>query len=183
MNCRRARRAIVVGRMDSRLLTHLETCEGCRRWAERDERLRRLLREQRTVSVAEDASERLLQQVRRRVLAERAEDRRWLQGWFPTLSLPLARYTIAATFLAMITFHWLVAPSPQTLSPQTGAHVFGRWTPESSASIGWAPFAPLGFRESALIPPWTDSVPLSTTNIGSVGINYGINLRPIMFSE
>jgi len=105
--------------------------------------------------------------------------------WLPTLSLPLARYAIAAVFVGMLTFHWLATPPPNGTGrlssipspyprPVGTAHDFFLHRRPNG------PLAPELFVASPLGPA---NSPLSVTNMGAAGVQPGIGFRFVSHSE
>ena len=185
MKCHKARRMMVVGERSEWVTAHLHECPSCAEWAVRDERLRRLLQAHRASDV-EAASLQAQTRLRQGVLAQVERARReFSRRWFPTLSLPLARYAIAAVFIGMITFHWIVSPSPQPLVQEAPMPMSAGWRMAGPSPSG--PFAPRSSEvpdASINIPPaWAEGSPVFVTNVGAAGLHYGLGRRFIQFQE
>lgn len=179
MNCRKARRRASLSArsaVPADAARHIESCRACRAWVESDARLRALLRWKRNEQPDPFLATRLSARVRAAV-AETAQARgfRWSE-LFPTFSLPIARYGLAAVFIGMVTFQFLAEPQrppPDAAAPP--AFALGGVGPSSSLSYrSWEAGRPLGPSQR---PPWLDYAPLSVTNMASAGIQPGFGFR------
>ena len=185
MKCQRIRKAIVGGKNGERIRRHLEICPACAAWVERNERLCRLLQSQGRQIDGDrigDLEARLRAGFWREIeQTGSAFTRRWL----PTLSLPLARYAIAAVFIGMLTFHWLATPPPN------GASRLSPMAAQSAGRVGRMPDPLPLWRSNVLLAPeffvasplGPGNSPLSVTNMGAAGIQPGIGFRFVSHSE
>jgi len=179
MNSWEARRRTslsATGAVPETVARHIESCDACRAWAQSDARLRALLRWKRHERPDPFIATRLSARVRA-VVSETAQRRglRWSE-LFPTLSLPIARYGLAAVFIGMVTFQFLAEPQrPPSGAAAPPAFALGGVGPASSLSYRpWDSSRPLAPSHR---PPWLDYAPLSATNMASAGIQPGFGFR------
>jgi len=181
MNCWKARRRAAMsapGAVPESAAQHLETCGACRQWLAADARVSALLRWKRHEQPDPFLAARLSARVRAAIVEmESRRGFRWGRV-FPTLSLPVARYGLAAVFIGMVTFQFLAEPQRSARRPAADAPA-----PFTLGGIG--PAAPLPVRRwddhrsmaHADRPPWLQYAPVSATNLASAGIQPGFGFR------
>lgn len=188
MRCRTARMKAVAGcRSDISFAAarHLEACDSCRAWRERDERLARLLAWKRHEQPSLYLETSLRARVREAIAAgQGAPGVRWAE-WFPTLGQPLGRFALAAIFIGMIAFQFLADPPssvPARPVIERSAVSYGGFAPAPGAAYRMHPEA----ARIAVVPPlpaWAEQTSLSIPNYGPSEFSNGVFYRRVSLGE
>lgn len=169
MTCDEARErlsAAPAGLPPAGVAEHMRGCAGCAAHARRDETIRRLMALKRHEQPDAHFETRLLARVRDEI-AGTVPGRRWLPGWLAGRAGPVLRYAAAAAALAILAVRWL-GPAAGT-GPASGPAVADQPAPAAAPAL--APFAkPV---PPPMIPVEYASLPLTPTNLGAGGIQYG----------
>lgn len=191
MNCRKARRLIVTAHSESEwspsVSRHVESCEDCRAWAERDARVRVLLAWKRCEQPDQYLPVRLAARLRAAIADGEPRLRFHWRELFPSFSFPLVRYGLAALFIGMVTFQFLATPRQAPQVPPVGPgpqFALGGFAPVApatpAASFRWEdPRSPTHFQR----PPWIQYAAWPATNIAPAGIPSTFGWRRFVENE